>query len=193
MAFCLDVQKGKLALPFCFCVNIPASSLTEGKMTKTEIAQCRTGICKYIADASSADFIQELANRLKSASSVIESSMQECVSIFDEMENIVNDSLIAEGKNPISVQFSPKVEEDLQLASSLADVLDSSLAEGSETLRNSGIAWYAEEEPVEALVEGEKIRCWHMGNDGETATICLEYLGGPRMEVPLSSLSHIEE
>lgn len=162
-------------------------------MTKTEITQCQTGISKYIADASSADFVQELASRLKSAISVIESSMQECVSIFDEMEQITNDSLVAEGKSPISVQFSPKVEEGLQLASSLADVLDSALLEGSERLHNSGITWYAEEEPVIAAIDGGEVRCWHMNSDGDTAVVCTEYLGGPRMEVPLSALRRISE
>ena len=50
----------------------------------------------------------------------------------------------------------------------------------------------AEEEEIEVNVDGNWVRCWHIENDGEIATICLGYLGGPRTQVPLSSLRHPE-
>ena len=162
-------------------------------MTKTEISFCQTSMAEYITDAGSADFVQDLASRLKSAASMMETAIQECVTIFDDMEQISNERALSMEKSSISVQFSPKVEEGSQFAAFMAELLSEALMQGSEYLHQKGIAWYAEEEPVNAVIDGQDVKCWHMSNDGETAVVCTEYLGGPRTEVPLSALSPAAE
>ena len=149
---------------------------------------CHNDIKNFIIDEERADFIQSLYTRLKSASGVMESIIQECISIYDEIENIVN----AGSNEPVSIQMPQEVIEAQECAHDLAGVLSEALLEGARALADNDVIWFAEEEEIEVNVDGNWVRCWHIENDGEIATICLGYLGGPRTQVPLSSLRHSE-
>ena len=157
-------------------------------MTQNEMSLCHTDIRNFITNEESAEYIQNLYTRLKSAAGVMESIIQECTSIYDEIENIINTSSI----EPVSIQMPQEVIEAQECAHDLSAVLSTVLLQRAREMVQDGIIWFAEEEEIEVNVDGNWVRCWHIENDGEIATICLGYLGGPRTQVPLSSLRHSE-
>lgn len=158
-------------------------------MTQNEYALCKESIAKSIQDKESAEAVQDLCIRLQSVASTLRSTLQESIAIFDEAEQIAKARL----EDPITLELDFDVQEALDQIEELHGLLSSSLKEGERNLESSNVLWFAEEEPVEAIIDGKIIPCWHMHTDGETSIICLDYLGGPRMEVSLFSLRHRQE
>ena len=158
-------------------------------MTQGEISSCQEAIAKCISNVEMAEFIQDLSIRLESAASTMESAIQECNAIFEDMEQIANKDLLSRNKGPISVAFSPKVEEGHQLAIKLWDALSNGLLQGAKRLEDAGIIWFAENEPIKFDKDGQTIDGWYVKQNGDFAVVCIDYLGGPRIEVPFSSIS----
>lgn len=159
-------------------------------MTDNEFETCCEAVKTYIVDAESAEEMQELSIRLKSAAETLRSTLQECVSIYDEIEQRVN----RRTANPISVLFDEEGAYAVQQESEkMHSMIHSSILEKMRLLESQNIVWYAEEEPVEVQISGEWVPAWHIENDGETAAVCLEYLGSPRTSVPLSSIRRRQE
>lgn len=161
-------------------------------MTQNEYASCQEGLAKYIVDKDSADQVQEMCIRLQSAYSTLKSALQECITVFDEVEQMVNSSL-DELNEPITITMESVYNDVEDEVDALATILSTATLDGARSLGENGIAWFAEGEPVLVSLDGNQIACWHMENDGEIATISLGYLGGPRTQVPLSSLQHREQ
>lgn len=160
-------------------------------MTQNEYASCKEGLAKYIVDADTANRVQEMSIRLQSASSALRSALQECVTVYDEVEQMVN-STLAESDDPLTVAIESTYSDVEEEVESFASILSSAVLDGAKNLGRNEIAWFAEGEPVLAPINGSQVACWHMENDGWTATVCLDYLGGPRTQVPLSMLQHME-
>ncbi len=158
-------------------------------MPQNEYSYCQELVAKSIQDADSATAVQDLLDRLKSVLSSLESNVQECITVYEEIEQTAN----AVSDDPVEVSVPFDVEFSRTSLHAMIDTLSEALKEGIQTLETYGIQWFAEEEKVEAAINGQAVVCWHMENDGDTATICLNYLGGPRRQVPLSSLKHIRE
>ena len=158
-------------------------------MTENEVSLCRKGILNKIIDAESAAFVQDLCIRLQSASGTMESALQECMSIYDELEQAAN----TETNDPISVQISSEAVAAKDEMANLAEMMHDALLEGAKMLENQGIIWYAEGESVEFDNNGTWTPCWHIQTDEDMATICLNYYGGPRVEVSASSLRRPRE
>lgn len=161
-------------------------------MTQNEYASCKEGLAKYIVDADTANQVQEMSIRLQSASSALRSALQECVAVYDEVEQMVN-STLDESDDPVTVTIESAYSDVEEEVESLASILSTATLNGARSLGENGIVWFAEGEPVLVSLEGNQVACWHMENDGEIATICLGYLGGPRTQVPLSDLHHREQ
>ncbi len=153
-------------------------------MTNNELSRCFKAVENSISDRQSADRIQDLYIRLKSASGMLQSVLQECVAIYDEIEQTANSRLV----EPVSVQPDASSESIQEFAETMLNGLGKTLLDGARKITDSGIPWYAEEEPIEAFIAGKWTPAWHMLNDGETAVVCLEYLGSHRIEVPMSDI-----
>lgn len=158
-------------------------------MPQNEYSYCQELVAKSIQDAESASAVQDLLNRLKSVLSSLESNVQECITVYEEIEQTAN----AVSDDPVEVAVPFDVEFSSTSLHAMIDTLSEALKEGVQTLETYGIQWFAEEEKVVAFIDGKEVACWHMENDGNMATICLDYLGGPRRQVPLSSLKHVQE
>ena len=158
-------------------------------MPQNEYSYCQELVAKSIQDADSATAVQDLLNRLKSVLSSLESNVQECITVYEEIEQTAN----AVSDNPVEVSVPFDVEFSRTSLHAMIDTLSEALKEGMQTLETYGIQWFAEEEKVVTSIDGQEVACWHMENDGDIATICLNYLGGPRRQVPLSSLKHLRE
>lgn len=158
-------------------------------MTKNDLSLCRKGLLDKIVDAESASFVQDLYVRLQSAAGTMESVLQEGTSIYDELEQAAN----AEDIVPITVQISSKAVAAKDEMLVLAEMIHEVVLEKAKALENSGIIWHAEGEPLEMQTEDGWIPCWHVQTDDGLATVCLEYYGGPRVEVPASSLRRPRE
>ena len=158
-------------------------------MTRKNLSLCRNGLLDKIVDAESASFVQDLYIRLQSAAGTMESVLQEGMSIYDELEQAAN----AEDIVPITVQISSEAIDAKDEMLVLAEMIHEVVLEKAKALENSGIIWYAEGEPLEMQSDGAWIPCWHVQTEDDIATVCLDYYGGPRMEVPLSSLRRPRE
>ena len=159
-------------------------------MTENEAVLCRKGILDKIVDAESAAFVQDLYIRLQSAAGTMESALQECVSIYDELEQATNVDVI----EPVSIRLSDEVVAAKDEMALMAEILHSALLEGAKALQERGIVWYAEGERLE-MNGGDDvwIPCWHVQTDEEISTVCLGYYGGPRTQVQTSYLRRPEE
>lgn len=159
-------------------------------MTENEAVLCRKGILDKIVDAESAAFVQDLYIRLQSAAGTMESALQECVSIYDELEQATNVDVI----EPVSIRLSDEVVAAKDEMALMAEILHDALLEGAKALQKQGIVWYAEGERLEMNAgDGVWIPCWHVETDEEVSTVCLGYYGGPRTQVQTSSLRRPEE
>ena len=98
-----------------------------------------------------------------------------------------------ETNDPISVQISSEAVAAKDEMANLAEMMHAALLEGAKMLENQGIIWYAEGESVEFDNNGTWTPCWHIQTDEDMATICLNYYGGPRVEVSASSLRRPRE
>ena len=158
-------------------------------MPQNEYSYCQELVAKSIQDTESAANVQDLLARLKSVLSSLESDVQECITIYEEVEQTAN----SVSPDPVEVSVPFDVEFSRASLHAMIDTLADALRQGEITLETYGIQWFAEEEKVNAVIDGQTVECWHMMTEGDVATVCLNYIGGPRREVPLSALSHIQE
>lgn len=158
----------------------------------TEFETALAGIlADRMSSAEKAEHMQTLHERLVSASEALVSAAKECVDVFEEMEVAAKNAEI--NGEYVSLALPEEAYAVQEFVFGMKNVLAETLRLGGRILDTRGITWYYEGEPVEARINGEWVPAWHMRTEDGTATVCTEWLGGPRTDVPIDGIRRRQE